>query len=58
MKYFKLGPGIFVCHGDKVVVEVVNKLPATTTTIHWHGLYMKGPDKTERYILTANNISH
>ena len=34
------GPGIFVCHGDRVVVEVFNKLPAATTTVHWHGMFM------------------
>ncbi len=27
---------------DTVVVDLVNKLPSTTTSIHWHGLYMHG----------------
>ncbi len=27
---------------DRVVVDLVNKLPSTTTSIHWHGLYMHG----------------
>ena len=36
------GPGIVVCKGDLVVVQVINKLPAATTSVHWHGLYMHG----------------
>jgi hypothetical protein len=27
---------------DTGVVDLVNKLPSTTTSIHWHGLYMHG----------------
>ncbi len=27
---------------DTVVVDLVNKLPSTTTSIHWHGLCMHG----------------
>jgi hypothetical protein len=27
---------------DKVVGDLVNKLPSTSTCIHWHGLYMEG----------------
>ena len=26
----------------QVVVDVVNKLPSETTTMHWHGQYMHG----------------
>ena len=36
------GPEIVVCKGDTVVVEVLNKLPATTTSVHFHGLFMHG----------------
>ena len=36
------GPGIVVCAGDTVEVVVTNKLPAITTSVHWHGLYMHG----------------
>ena len=36
------GEGIEVCRGDIVVVDVVNKLLAATTSVHWHGLYMRG----------------
>ena len=36
------GPDIVVCRGDRVEVEVVNRLPATTTSIHWHGQYVLG----------------
>ena len=36
------GEGIEVCKGDTIVVDVVNKLPAATTSVHWHGLYMRG----------------
>ncbi len=27
---------------DTGVVDLVNKLPSTTTSIHWHGLYIHG----------------
>jgi len=36
------GIPISVCRGDKVVVDVLNKLPSETTTVHWHGQYMHG----------------
>ena len=36
------GSPISVCARDRVVVDLVNKLPSTTTSIHWHGLYMHG----------------
>jgi hypothetical protein len=31
-----------VCAKDRVVVDLINRLPSTTTSIHWHGLYMHG----------------
>lgn len=32
------GPSIEVCKKDIVVVDVVNEMEGTGTTIHWHGL--------------------
>ncbi|KAF2354537.1 Multicopper oxidase type 2 [Trinorchestia longiramus] len=34
------GPAIEVCHGDRILVEVQNELPAAGVTLHWHGLTM------------------
>ncbi|KAG7167805.1 Laccase-1-like 1 [Homarus americanus] len=34
------GPPIEVCVGDKVLVDVMNNLPSTAMTLHWHGLTM------------------
>ncbi|XP_033609847.1 laccase isoform X2 [Cryptotermes secundus] len=31
------GPSIQVCFGDRIIVDVVNRIPGQTTTIHWHG---------------------
>ena len=37
------GPGIFVCEGDLIRVQVENWLPESeSTTIHWHGMLQKG----------------
>ncbi|XP_069695515.1 uncharacterized protein [Periplaneta americana] len=36
------GPGIHVCLGDWVIVDVRNHMLARTLSIHWHGIYMKG----------------
>ena len=36
------GHTISVCRGDKIVVDLTNKLPSETTTMHWHGQYMHG----------------
>lgn len=36
------GPTIQVCVGDKVLVDVLNDMPSTAVTLHWHGLTM-GP---------------
>ncbi|KAL9895317.1 uncharacterized protein ACN2A1_006056 [Glossina fuscipes fuscipes] len=35
------GPDIQVCHGDYIVVDVVNHAHGSAATIHWHGLHMK-----------------
>lgn len=35
------GPSIEVCVGDKVEIELENRLMAETTTIHWHGLHQR-----------------
>ncbi|XP_064108161.1 uncharacterized protein LOC135216685 [Macrobrachium nipponense] len=34
------GPGIQVCEGDRVVVDVYNGQLSDSATIHWHGQYM------------------
>ncbi|KAJ4431313.1 hypothetical protein ANN_19910 [Periplaneta americana] len=31
-----------VCYGDKIVVDVKNKMPSQSTTIHWHGIFQRG----------------
>ncbi|XP_069675441.1 uncharacterized protein [Periplaneta americana] len=36
------GPSIQVCYGDKIVVDVKNKMPSQSTTIHWHGIFQRG----------------
>ncbi|XP_069675528.1 uncharacterized protein [Periplaneta americana] len=33
------GPAIHVCHGDWIVVDVDNRMPGKTTSVHWHGIY-------------------
>lgn len=35
------GPAINVCHGDRLVIDVVNMMSGTSTTLHWHGLHMR-----------------
>jgi L-ascorbate oxidase len=35
------GPGVVVCQGDTVMVEVINKLVTETTSVHFHGEHMK-----------------
>nr|XP_006811810.1 PREDICTED: laccase-6-like [Saccoglossus kowalevskii] len=37
------GPSIEVCHGDTVIVDVINHLDnGEGVTIHWHGQHMRG----------------
>ncbi|KAJ4431319.1 hypothetical protein ANN_19916, partial [Periplaneta americana] len=36
------GPSIQVCLGDEIVVDVENKMPARSTTLHWHGIFQRG----------------
>ncbi|CAH1400298.1 unnamed protein product [Nezara viridula] len=36
------GPTIQICQGDRLIVDVVNKMPDETTTIHWHGFTQNG----------------
>ncbi|KAJ4431321.1 hypothetical protein ANN_19918 [Periplaneta americana] len=31
-----------VCLGDRVIVDVTNKLSGRSTTIHWHGVFQQG----------------
>uniref|UniRef100_A0A336LRE1 CSON012189 protein n=1 Tax=Culicoides sonorensis TaxID=179676 RepID=A0A336LRE1_CULSO len=35
------GPFIHVCKDDLIVVDVVNAMAGTATSLHWHGLHMK-----------------
>jgi FtsP/CotA-like multicopper oxidase with cupredoxin domain len=35
------GPSIHVCKNDMIVVDVINMMGGTTTTIHWHGFHQK-----------------
>lgn len=35
------GPFIHVCKDDLVVVDVVNMMAGTATSIHWHGMHMR-----------------
>ncbi|XP_065224731.1 uncharacterized protein LOC135848697 [Planococcus citri] len=35
------GPAINVCYGDRVIVDVQNKMPARELSIHWHGVLQK-----------------
>ncbi|KAJ3643230.1 hypothetical protein Zmor_025954 [Zophobas morio] len=36
------GPSIQVCEGDKVVVDVDNRMEGMEVTIHWHGVWQRG----------------
>ncbi|KAJ9585503.1 hypothetical protein L9F63_002704, partial [Diploptera punctata] len=36
------GPSIQVCLGDRIIVDVTNKLVGRSTLIHWHGLHQRG----------------
>lgn len=35
------GPTIVVCHNDIIVVDIINHMGGTATTIHWHGFHMR-----------------
>lgn len=35
------GPSLQVCKNDLIVVDVVNAMHGTATTIHWHGFHMR-----------------
>ncbi|KAF5301108.1 hypothetical protein FQR65_LT08938 [Abscondita terminalis] len=35
------GPSIEVCERDLVIVDVVNSLPSSSVTIHWHGVLQR-----------------
>ena len=48
------GSPLSVCEGDRVVVDLVNKLPSTTTSIHWHGLYMHGQPMDGKFTVSFN----
>ncbi|XP_055857029.1 uncharacterized protein LOC129919940 [Episyrphus balteatus] len=34
------GPPMHLCHGDQVIVDVLNMAHGTSAAIHWHGLHM------------------
>lgn len=35
------GPTIDVCEGDRIVVDVANRIEGEGLTIHWHGIFQK-----------------
>lgn len=35
------GPGISVCRGDRIVVDVRNHMHGTATALHWHGMHQR-----------------
>ncbi|XP_065224732.1 uncharacterized protein LOC135848699 [Planococcus citri] len=35
------GPEFHICFGDRVIVDLENKMPAREVTIHWHGQLQK-----------------
>ncbi|XP_065222677.1 uncharacterized protein LOC135847170 [Planococcus citri] len=38
------GPSLHVCYGDRIIVDVHNKMPAREVSVHWHGeLQPKSP---------------
>jgi FtsP/CotA-like multicopper oxidase with cupredoxin domain len=46
-----LGPTLRAARGEKVTIGVHNRLPETTTTLHWHGMHLPayadgGPHQT------------
>ncbi|EEB19131.1 L-ascorbate oxidase, putative [Pediculus humanus corporis] len=36
------GPSIQVCEGDKVVIDVENRMEGQAASIHWHGVWQRG----------------
>lgn len=36
------GPSIQVCEGDKVVIDVENRMEGQAVSIHWHGIWQRG----------------
>lgn len=59
------GPPIHVCKNDILMVDVINSMDGTATTIHWHGLhqhdspYMDGvPYVTQCPILYGNTFRY
>lgn len=36
------GPSIQVCEGDKVVIDVENRMEGQAVSIHWHGVWQRG----------------
>ncbi|XP_031351622.1 laccase-4-like [Photinus pyralis] len=59
------GPKIEVCEGDKVVVDVENRIEGLEMTIHWHGVWQDGtqyadgvPYVTQCPILSHNNFRY
>ncbi|KAJ9592217.1 hypothetical protein L9F63_001218, partial [Diploptera punctata] len=35
------GPGIQVCIGDRIIVDIKNNMAARTTAMHWHGVFQE-----------------
>ncbi|KAJ9592214.1 hypothetical protein L9F63_001215, partial [Diploptera punctata] len=36
------GPSIQVCQGDRIVVDLINRMSGRSITIHWHGIFQNG----------------
>ncbi|KAK6625519.1 hypothetical protein RUM43_005818 [Polyplax serrata] len=59
------GPSIQVCEGDKVVIDVENKMEGQAVSIHWHGIWQRGtqysdgvPFVTQCPILEGNTFRY
>lgn len=35
------GPTLQICKGDKLVIDVVNKVKEIDLSIHWHGIFQQ-----------------
>ena len=44
------GPELRVKVGDNLVVKVINNIPNTSTTVHWHGMFQRGTPSNDGVI--------
>lgn len=59
------GPPINVCKNDRIIVDVMNHMPGTELSFHWHGLHQKEtpwmdgvPMVTQCPILAGNSFRY